>query len=293
MHEATVAGYVSPRCDAIRTHAMGRKICVLAAKRLIFGPMRGMKCLKAVLGTGSNAMHLCSSVLTLGLGLATGGVRCYGADGWGGSLALTSDYFVKGITRSNDLEALQLDLHYVDNAGLVAGAFASNTQIDPYGRRDVELNGYAGFAWAGTGDWHGRIFGSYYAYPWNAEGSRYNYEEVDLDLGYQSWLDIGLSYSPGYPRLLDRRIIHAAAESVELNLQHPLIGKLSAGGGVGYSELAGPGGTGYAYWSVEMVYDLAPVVLSVSYIDTSAGAKRLFDDDAATGRWVGTVMWRF
>jgi uncharacterized protein (TIGR02001 family) len=252
-----------------------------------------MRCLKAVLGAGSNAERSRPSVLILGLGLLMGGGRCYGAEGWGGSLALTSDYFVKGITRTNDLEALQLDLHYVDSAGWVAGLFTSNTQIDPYENRDVEFNGYVGFAWAGSGDWHGRILGSYYAYPWNAEGSRYNYEEVDLDLGYQSWLDIGLSYSPDLPRYSGFRIVGVAAESVEVNLQHPLIGKLAAGGGIGYREVAGPGGTGYAYWSIEMAYDLAPCVLSVSYVDTTAGAKTLFYDNAATGRWVGTVIWRF
>ena len=118
-------------------------------------------------------------MLTFGLSLAIGAMRCYGADAWGGSLALTSDYFVRGITRTNDLEALQLDLHYVDSSGIVAGLFASNTQIDPYERRDVELNGYVGFAWSRTGGWHGRVLGAYYAYPWNAEGSNYNYGEMD------------------------------------------------------------------------------------------------------------------
>jgi uncharacterized protein (TIGR02001 family) len=240
--------------------------------------------------SAGSAARLRAGVLTLGLGLAIGGARCYGADAWGGSLALTSDYFVRGITRTNDLEALQLDLHYVDSTGFVAGLFASNTQIDPYERRDVELNGYVGFAWSGTGDWHGRVLGSYYAYPWNVYGSVYNYGEIDLDLGYQGWLDIGLSYSPDTPHFSEGGIVRTAAESVELNLQHPLIAKLSATGGIGYYETSG---TGYAYWSVGAAYDLAPVVLAVAYVDTSAGAKRLFYDNAATGRFTGTVIWRF
>ena len=57
--------------------------------------------------------------------------QCAAADVWGGSLALTSDYFVRGISRSNDQAALQLDLHYLNASGFVAGLFASNTQIDP------------------------------------------------------------------------------------------------------------------------------------------------------------------
>jgi uncharacterized protein (TIGR02001 family) len=255
--------------------------------------MSGMRCLKAVVDTSWGAARLCATILALFWGLTGMAARCYSADGWGGSLALTSDYFVQGITRTNDLEALQLDLHYVDRAGWIAGLFASNTQIDPYQHRDVEFNGYVGFAWTGSGDWHGRVLGSYYVYPWSAEGSRYNYGELDVDLGYQSWLDITLTYSPDSPRFSDDGTLSVASESVELDLQHALIGKFSAGGGVGYREMGGPNGTGYAYSSVWAAYDLAPVVLTVSYVDTSAGAKTLFYDNAATGRWVGTVIWRF
>ena len=225
----------------------------------------------------------------LGLSL-TIGARCLGSDSFGGSLALTSDYFVRGITRTNDLEALQLDLHVVDSSGLLAGLFASNTQMDPYEPRNAEFNGYVGFAWSGNADWHGRILGSYYAYAWNAVGSRYNYGEVDVDVGYRDWLDVGVSYSPDAPRFTPHGPISVSAESVELNLQHPLIAKLSAVGGIGYDDT---GGTGYVYWSVGVGYDLAPVTLAVSYVDTTAGAKTLFFDNAATGRWTGTLIWRF
>jgi uncharacterized protein (TIGR02001 family) len=229
--------------------------------------------------------------LCLGLALTA---RSPAADTWGGSLALTSDYFVRGITRSNNQAALQLDLHYLQSSGFVAGFFASNTQIDPNDPRDAELNGYLGFAWAGRGDWHGRILAGYYAYPWNAEGSGYNYGEIDLDVGFQDWLDLGASYSPDTPRYVpERGLTGVSAESVELNLQHALIRKLSATAGVGYYDLQGPGGTGYLYWSVGAAYDLAPVALTVSYVDTSAAAKSLFYDAASTGRWMGTVIWRF
>jgi uncharacterized protein (TIGR02001 family) len=216
------------------------------------------------------------------------------AGNWGGSLALTSDYFVRGITRTNDQAALQLDLHYTDSSGLFGGLFASNTQIDPYASRDVELNGYVGFAWTGSGDWHGRVLGGYYAYPWNMEGSSYNYGEIDFDLGYQEWLDLQVSYSPDAPRYIyDRGLVGVSAESVEVNLQHRLIGRLAGSAGVGYYNLAGPGGTGYVYWSVVASYDLAPVTLTLAYVDTSAAAKELFYDSAATGRVTATVIWRF
>src|SRR5271168_2566223 len=99
---------------------------------------------------------------------------CEAADVWGGSLAVTSDYFVRGISRTNDQAALQIDLHYSSSSGFLAGVFASNTQIDPYESRDVELSAFAGYAWNLSEDWRAKILGSYYAYPWNQAGTLYN-----------------------------------------------------------------------------------------------------------------------
>ena len=55
----------------------------------------------------------------------------------------------------------------------------------------------------------------------------------------------------------------------------------------------GPGATGYVYWSVGAAYDLAPVTVAAAYVDTTAGAKTLFYNAAAAGRWTATVIWRF
>jgi len=239
-------------------------------------------------------MHSNEGARALGLGLALASSHCLAVGTWGGSVALASDYFVRGITRTNDQAALQLDMHYADSSGILAGVFASNTQIDAVDSRDVELNAYLGVVWTGRADWHGRVLGGFYAYPWNEAGSSYNYVELDLDLGYQEWLDLGVSYSPDAPRYIyDRGMAGVSAESLELNLQHRMIGKLSANSGVGYYYSGGPGGTGYVYWSAGASYDLAPVTLAVSYIDTGAGAKKLFYGDAATGRFNATVIWRF
>jgi uncharacterized protein (TIGR02001 family) len=226
--------------------------------------------------------------------LAIGTPRGIGAELWGGSLGITSDYFVRGISRSDDHGALQLDLHYLDASGFVAGLFASNTQIDPDAPKDAELNGYLGFAWSAGGDWRGKVLAGYYAYPWNEAGSAYNYGELDLDIAYQEWLDAGVSYSPNAPRFIARRgLIGVSAESAELSLQRPVLGNLSGTAVIGYYYLQGPDPTGYAYGSVGIAYDWAPVSLSLSFVDAAAAAKALYYNAAAGGRWAGTVIWRF
>jgi uncharacterized protein (TIGR02001 family) len=218
------------------------------------------------------------------------------SDAWGGSLALSSDYYVRGISRTRDLPALQLDVHYSNPTGFVAGVFASTIQNDSSNRRDAELSGFIGYAWNVAGDWRAKILGSHYAYPGNPAGSHYNYDELDLDFAYQGWLHLTAGYSPDSPRFLRApyfRWVSANETSVEVSVQRQILGKLSATGGVGYSFLDGLESNSYVYWSVGAAYDLRSVTLALSYVNTTAGAKALFYNAAATGELTGTVIWRF
>jgi len=239
-------------------------------------------------------VRLLAGAVVLSLGLLIEPPRCMGADRWGGSLGVTSDYIVRGISRSDAQPAPQFDLHYLNSSGFIAGMFASRTRIDPDQPSDVELSSFVGFAWPAGSDWHGKILASHYAYPWNRVGSGYDYDELDLDLTYQEWLGVNLVYSPNTPRYLrSRGLFGVTSESAELNVQRPVVGRLSATAGIGCSHFDGPDARGFAYWSVGAAYTIAPVSLAVSYVDTTAGARALFYDSAANGRWTGTVIWRF
>jgi uncharacterized protein (TIGR02001 family) len=218
------------------------------------------------------------------------------ADTWGGSLALSSDYFVRGISRTSNNPALQVDLHYASAAGFLAGAFASNTQIDPNSSKDVELSAFVGFAWSMSSDWRSKLLLSHYAYPWNQAGSNYNYDEIDLDATYQGWLHVGLNYSPNSPRFLRAPysdFISVREKAAEVSVQRQLLGKLSGTAGIGYSFLDGPHSGGYTYWSVGGAYDFRSFSFAVSYVDSSSEAKALFYNAAASGRWMATAIWRF
>jgi uncharacterized protein (TIGR02001 family) len=222
------------------------------------------------------------------------GARCPGADLWQGSLSLTNDYVVRGVSRSSGQAAVQLELDYVGASGFVAGVFTSDTKIDPDVPRDEELSGYLGVVWTGGSDWRGKLVADYYAYPWNAYGSVYNYGEFDFDALYRGWMDLSLSYSPSAPRFLrSGGLARGNAESMELNVQRPLVGKLSGTAGIGYYDAGSPGPTGYLYWSAGAAYDLAPVSLVLSYADTKSGANTLFYNTAARRHWIATVIWRF
>jgi uncharacterized protein (TIGR02001 family) len=239
------------------------------------------------------AVALCLALLAISI---IGSSRCIAANAWGGSLDLTSDYLVRGISRTDDQPALQLDLHYVHSSGFLAGFFASNTRIDGTEPRDAELNGYLGWAWNISPDWHAKIMASHYAYPWNRRGSSYNYDELDAEVAYQGWLHLNLEYSPNSPRFIPSPyavLIGETQKSAEISVQRPIWQKLSLTAGIGYSFLDGAESQGYTYWSAGAAYDIRSVSLVLAYVNTTNAAKALFTNAAASNRWTGTLIWRF
>jgi len=219
-----------------------------------------MRCLNALLGRRSGGCEVVRRLAVgivgaLGLGLGT----AHGAEGdrWGGSLDATSNYVVRGITRSDDHGALQLDLHYLDASGFVAGLFASNTQINSRVSSSAEIDAFVGFTWTRGDDWQGRSLLSHYAYPWSKAGSAYNYNELSATVSYREWLNIDLAYSPDSPvwSAYQHRLIGVGLESAEVSLQHRVLGKLSAAAGLGYAHYDGQEPSGYGYWSAGASYD--------------------------------------
>jgi uncharacterized protein (TIGR02001 family) len=242
---------------------------------------------RAPCGSSLTALLLSTLLLSARSGFA--------ADSWGGSVTAGSDYLVRGISRTDDHAALQFDFHYTNTSGLIAGVFASNSQIYPDASEDVELSPFVGFAWTASDDWRTRVLVAHYSYPWNRAGSRYDYDEVDLEAQYQGWLNAGFTYSTNTPYIsrYEYQLRSAALESAQIALQHRLVGKLTGNAGVGYAYLAGPNAVGYGYWSVGLTYDLRPFTLAATYVGTTSQPEVLFYGTSGGGRWTGTVIWRF
>ncbi|HEY4971090.1 MAG TPA: TorF family putative porin [Steroidobacteraceae bacterium] len=218
----------------------------------------------------------------------------HAAETWGGSLAVTSDYFVRGISRSNDGAAAQADLHVATDSGLIGGVFASSVKFDEGDHSNAELSGFIGYAWQPGSAWRAKILASYYGYVWNDSGSQYNYAELGFEAAFDDWLDVDLVYSPDAPRYVSGRgLAGVTAETAEVTARTPWSHRVAATLGAGYSQLGGAGGGGYVYWSAGGVVDLAPWSVSLAYVNTNAEAAALFYSAAAHNRWTATVIWRF
>ena len=216
------------------------------------------------------------------------------AEVWGGSLALTSDYVVRGISRSDNEPAVQGDVHVATDRGLIAGVFASSEQVSPAAARSAEVTGFAGVAWDIADRWRAKAVASYYLYPWSAAATKYRYAELSVDAAYADWLDVNLVHSSDAPRYSSGEGLRGArADSIDVDVHTPWRHRCSATAGIGYASFGGADGGGFAYWSIGGALDLAPVTLTVSYIDAASGASDLFYAAAARHRFIGTAVWRF
>jgi len=216
------------------------------------------------------------------------------AEIWGESLAATSDYLVRGVSRSNQHGALQADVHVASESGFIGGIFASSVQFDSGDTRNAEVSAFAGFSPQQSGSWRTKLIASYYGYLWNDSGSQYNYAELTFETAYDNWLGFDVVYSPDAPRYLPYRgLTGVNSTSAEFNLRTPWRRHFAASAGAGVSEFGGQGGRGYAYWSVGGVADFSPCSISLFFVDTDANAKKLFYSAAAHDQWTATVIWRF
>ena len=244
------------------------------------------------------------SVLGL-LGIAAAGQGNAATGGFGGSLALTSDYIYHGISQTCGDPAAQADVHFSSSGGRAAsegfiGLWGSAGLGGEECGSSREVNIYGGYSFAIDQDTSAALLYTHYAYPGGSytierlAGHRYDYDEVQAVFAYQDRLYVTLAWTPnalgyGYAGLNQSR----SAFSSGVQLHQPLPASFTLLAGVGYDEIADPTGAGYAFWNIGLGYKLGVVELAVSFFDTAAHAERLFGPYVAGGRGAATAIWRF
>jgi len=216
------------------------------------------------------------------------------ADSWGGSIALTSDYVLRGVSQSDGKAAVQVDLHYDLPSGLLAGLWASSVKLNSQEPTTAEVDAFLGYRWPVGNDWSTKLTAIHYAYPWNSPDAHYDYDEIIAGAAYLDRVFVTAAYSPNTSRYSNRGLIrNRAAFSYDTALQIPLKQAFSASAGVGYYDVSRLVGTGYWYWNAGLGYDFRPFHLDVTYVGTSRSVPALLYNDGKLHRWSATLMWRF
>ena len=213
---------------------------------------------------------------------------------WNGSLALTSDYVLRGISQSYGKLAYQGGLAYHDRSGWYAGTWASTIEPFPYGKHAVELDGFLGYGWLIGQHWNARANYTRYAYVFDKRRVSYDYDEFALSLGFEVRLAATVSWQPnstGYSLL---GYAHRNPSwAWELSGRQPLAHGFALTASAGYYDTTRLYGVGYGAGSLGLAFSRRHVELAVNRFFVNSTIYRLFDDASADGEWVGSLVLRF
>ena len=218
-------------------------------------------------------------------------------DVWGGSLAVTSDYRVRGVSKSWRDAAVQGGLHVQPVTGWIVGAWASTVSRDRGRDSTLEVDAYTGYAWSIANDWDAKTVFTHYWYPDDPAQASYDYDELSVTLGFRSQVFATLAWSPN-SKYFSRyqgswHAEEGAAVSYELTGMQPIATGLSLTAGVGYNDLRDIFEAGYWYWNAGLSYAMGPVQLDISRIDSDATAEELFGSTLTEAGWSAAISWRF
>lgn len=220
------------------------------------------------------------------------------ADRIGGSVGVTSDYRLQGLSLSASAAAAQAELHFrlptEDRGAWYAGLWASSVRLSNQSSSSAQIGAFVGRQFALGPDWLGSVSVSHYAHPWNALLKQYDYDELTVAASFRDRLKFTATWSPDsdlysyYGFIENRRSL-----AYELAGTLPVRGAFAASAGVGYRDVTDFFGTGYWYGSAGLSYDRGRVHASVLRIQTDRTARQLFYSDIVDPAWVGTLLWTF
>ena len=213
----------------------------------------------------------------------------------GGSMTLSSNYLLRGVSRSSNDPALSAEAHAQFNSGLFANLWTSTSRPRPIDDTTIELAATIGIGLPLGESWSARLGYSHYESPWSSRAGFYRYDEIGADLVFRDRLFLGASYSPNTSRYAPEYgpVWNHAASAFEASYQQPLPGNLRAHFGAGFYDLSALFDAGYWYGSAGLGWSGRRWAIDVSLVLPDHDARRLSYRHTAEKRLLGSLSFAF
>jgi uncharacterized protein (TIGR02001 family) len=214
--------------------------------------------------------------------------------GFNVDLAVSSDYVVHGVTRSQGRPIAQARLGWSGESGWMAGAWLSTVDLRPGASATREIDPYLARRWSLGRDWAVSADLTRYLFQPRQPGVRYDYTELRGALSYRDLIDVAVSWAPDYSGYSywrgparDRTML-----TYEVAAHYPATRWLGLNAGIGRRDLQDVFGTSYWYWSAGTETTFARLSFALTYIGTSYEARELFTSEYTGNRLVATLGLR-
>lgn len=162
-----------------------------------------------------------------------------------GIVTLASEYIYRGQALSDNNPAVQAGVDYEHDAGWFAGVWASTVDLpNPTGRRDVELDYYAGYHFASDSPFSAAVSLVRYTYPGQTGVIDYDYTEAIVVASWKERFSIELGYTD------DLYGFDVPGRHAELRGDWPWLGAWVVSAGAGYNDIEETTTSSYWYWDL-------------------------------------------
>jgi uncharacterized protein (TIGR02001 family) len=237
-------------------------------------------------------------IASCALGLLAASLSAHGAAGFDTShfdvdVAVSSDYVVHGITRSQGRPIVQAQVGWTGESGLMVGTWLSTLNLNPGPGPNREIDPYIARRWLVSRDWSLRTDLTRYMFRPEIKWAPYDYTELRGALTYRDVLDFAVAWAPDYSGYSS----HGAARNrtmltYEVSGHFPATRWFGLNAGVGRRDLEEVFGASYWYWSWGTEATFRRLSLALTYIDSSYEARELYSGEYAGHRLVATLSMR-
>lgn len=182
-----------------------------------------------------------------------------------GGITLTSRYIYRGQALSYDNPAFQAGLDYENDTGFFLGAWASTVDLpNPTGRRDAELDYYAGYHFLLDSKFSASLALTRYTYPGQTGPIDYDYTEAIVLLAYDDRYSVEFGYTN------DLYGFDVPGRHAEIRADWPLRNAVIVSAGFGYNDTGEISTTGYRYWDLGASARFSRLTVDLRWYDNQA-----------------------
>ena len=194
------------------------------------------------------------------------------------TIAFTTDYVYRGISRTSEDVALQSSLDWAHKSGAYVGMWGSNVDFKD-GSSQLELDVYAGYANVYEGfTYDVMVMG--YLYPGADRGLDQDFVEFSLGLGYDlgvAMVSTVIAVSPEYYRGTGVGTHIAGGVVVPVPIAVLTEYRVAVDGNYAYQDIEDGGS--YSHWSAGMSAEVFGFGLDLRYVGNDVDSRADVDDD--------------
>lgn len=179
-----------------------------------------------------------------------------------GNIALTSEYIFRGQSMSDGNPSLQAGIDYAHDSGLFVGAWAATLDLrSQSGRRDTQLNYYAGYHFASES----RVAASFslvrYTFPGQSGARDYDYTELLGSVYLDDHYVVEIGYADKYYGF------DWANRHIELRRNWTLPNAWVISAGLGWNDIDAAAPSDYLYWDLGASARFSRLMIDLRWFD--------------------------